>query len=234
MSYTSPEALTIFQDKKFKKQIDKEHTKVKGFEQPKMAAKVRKANNHGLAQTSMYYGVDKTEINQVGQGINWVAGVSGNKPENTRIKEVQGVITDIELNALEEYGGDISKWFLNNSYKMGNKAFSVRIGNQVFPITSASAIYSASSSGVKVIGSASKGAPIIGSVIDYDGQRSDGENAQAAMDKTLIHAGAVVGSIFVAASAPAWLVVIGTGVSISGVGKISDAAYDAIQEKGKK
>ena len=231
MSNLSPEALTIYQDKKFKKQIYKEHEKVKEFEQPEMAAKVRTANNHGLAQTSIYYGVDKTEINQVGQGINKVARFSGNNPENPKIKEVQGVITDIELNALEEYGGDISKLFLNNSYRMGNRVFSIRISNQVFQIIPASAIYSVSSSGAKAIGYATKGAPIFGSVIDYYGQTKDGESAQAAMDKTLIHTGTgvVVGGIFVAVSAPAWLAVIGTGVLMWGVGKISDAAYDAIQ-----
>lgn len=236
MSYLSPEALTIYQDKKFKNQVDKEHKKVKEFEQPEMAAKVRTANNHGLAQTSMYYGVDKTEINQVGQGINWVAGVSGNKPENPESKEVQGVIADIELSALEEYGGNLSKWFLNNSYRIGNKVFSVKIGNHVFPITPASAIYSASNSGAKVIGYASKGAPIFGAAIDYFGQKNDGESAQAAIDKTLIHAGTsvVIGAAFVAGGFTLVPVIIGTAVVGWLVGKATDKAYDEIHKNRKK
>ncbi|MBX8935592.1 hypothetical protein HCH29_01595 [Enterococcus gilvus] len=45
-----------------------------------MGVRVRTVNNHGLAQTSIYYGVDKTEIDRVGKDLNWVAGTSKAAP----------------------------------------------------------------------------------------------------------------------------------------------------------
>lgn len=53
---------------------------MKDFEQREMGVRVRTANNHGLAQASIYYGVDKTEIDRVGKDLNWVAGTSKAAP----------------------------------------------------------------------------------------------------------------------------------------------------------
>ena len=66
---------------------------MKDLEQREMDVRVRTANNHGLAQTSIYYGVDKTEIDRVGKDFNWVAGTSKrlddtNKKNPTIFEEV--------------------------------------------------------------------------------------------------------------------------------------------------
>ena len=132
MSYLSPEALTIYQDKKFKNQIDKEHKKVKEFEQPEMAAKVRKANNHGLAQTSMYYGVDKTEINQVGQGINRVAGVGGGSVGNSRIQKTSDYYD--RFSDIGDYAELVGEGMLSYGVKNSLKGPIMKNGNPAFII----------------------------------------------------------------------------------------------------
>lgn len=160
MSYLSPEALTIYQDKKFKNQIDKEHKKVREFEQPEMAAKVRKANNHGLAQTSMYYGVDKTEINQVGQGINWVAGVGGGKVANTDKKD-GAVFEEISLEYLQSTNMTAYKYLFDKHgarlatsiYNQGAKYAGTGLGSAIHV-------------GGKAVGGASKALPYIGTALD--------------------------------------------------------------------
>ena len=132
MSYLSPEALTIYQDKKFKNQIDKEHKKVKEFEQPEMATKVRAANNHGLAQTSIYYGVDKTEINQVGQEINKVAGVGGGTVENLGIKKTKDYYD--KFSDIGDYAELVGEGMLSCGVKNSLKGPIMENGNPAFII----------------------------------------------------------------------------------------------------
>lgn len=124
--------MTIYQDKKFKNQIDKEHKKVKEFEQPEMAAEVRKANNHGLAQTSMYYGVDKTEINQVGQGINWVAGVGGGSVGNSRIQKTSDYYD--RFSDIGDYAELVGEGMLSYGVKNSLKGPIMKNGNPAFII----------------------------------------------------------------------------------------------------
>lgn len=221
MSYLSPEVLTIYQDKKFKNQIDKEHKKVKEFEQPEMAAEVRKANNHGLAQTSMYYGVDKTEINQVGQGINWVAGVS-KRLDDTDKKNVdhyaqkvfdfeKDVLIDTVFGTVEEFGTSASSYI----YNVGTKF-------------SGSNVSSAFYAGAKATGAASKVVPIGGPVLDFGSQVTKGENLSDASYKTYGHIvnGVIVGAVFVTLGVTGGWVIVGTAVGGYFVNGIFDSIYD--------
>lgn len=228
MSYLSPEALTIYQDKKFKNQIDKEHKKVKEFEQPEMAAKVRTANNHGLAQTSIYYGVDKTEINQVGQGINKVTGVGGGKVANTDKKEAKNylgkindagldIFQDTTFGAVEEFGSKTA-------------SFIFRSGTKVAGTSTSSVLYA----GSKALGTASSKIPIIGLAVDYGMQLNAGENATDALNKTIIHfgVGAIVGLAL--SATPVGVAIVGGAIVSTVINTAFDSTYDSLKKSKEK
>ncbi|MGG5371783.1 T7SS effector LXG polymorphic toxin [Enterococcus sp. AZ196] len=244
MSYLSPEALTIYQDKKFKKQIDKEYEKVKEFEQPEMAAKVRTANNHGLAQTSMYYGVDKTEIGRVGKDLNRVAGVS-NRLDDTD-KKNPTIFEEVSLEYLQSTNMTAYKYLFDKHgarlsttiYNQGAKYAGTGVGSAIYV-------------GGKAVGSASKAMPYIGTAMDAAilisdkdpnvGQKVTGHligNAIGDVAGTAISgvvvaklggAGATVGSFI---PVPVVGTVVGFVVGV-GIGMIINAGIDRVVDEKK-
>ena len=202
---------------------------MKEFEQPEIAAKVRKANNHGLAQTSMYYGVDKTEINQVGQGINWVAGVSGGTVGNSRIQKTRDYYD--RFSDIGDYTELVGEGMLSYGVKNSLKGPIMKNGNPAFIIIEQNGVGRALSVTGRDFVKYGKGFGTILTTVGFGiGVADDITNNGKTAGQAVAHNGVSVG-VGLGAVAIAGLFFTGAGVGLVVVGLIAGSAATTVYEK---
>lgn len=227
VSYTSPEALTIFQDKAFKKHVSKEHKKAKELEKEELRARKQSTKNKGLAYAATVDGIDKSKINQVGKGINSVSGNIGKTLKKTTKKSAndylgivndagRDIFQDTAFGAVEEFGGKTAE-------------FMFRSGTKIPGTSVSSALYA----GSKAVGAVGSKIPIIGLAVDYGMQLKAGENSTDALNKTIVHfgVGAIVGLAL--SATPVGVAIVGGAVIATAINVGFDSLYDS-SKKSKK
>lgn len=232
VSYTSPEALTIFQDKAFKKQVSKDHKKAKELEKEELQARNRYTKNKGLAYGATVGGVDKTEVNRIGEQINSVndglgyghtlgdAALDGLKLSGQKIK----------IEAIRMGSKNISP---NDLSRIGRRARALEgIGDDL--------IYATNKIGRhKVWKGLGAAGTVVGIAFDYNDQMSKYNDVKRAAKNTVAHtviqsgAAAVGMAIGTAIPIPVVGTLIGAGAGMV-LGNLGSDVYDWVETGAAK
>lgn len=234
VSYTSPEALTIFQDKAFKKQVSKDHKKAKELEKAELLARNQSTKNKGLAHVVIVNGIDKTKVNQVGKEINSALGGIEIDLESLKSGVLSGAVgfekelltSKVSDEVAEKLASGLINSIKNNTTTFMNKG--------LVAVTTAgrNVTFSAPPTMLTNIirNGARYAAPGVGAVIDFGMQKASGEKTGDAIVKTGGHIGAGI------LGAKAGTVIggpIGTAVGF-GVGVAGSMIFDVVYDNKEK
>ncbi|MGM0214472.1 hypothetical protein [Enterococcus sp. AZ109] len=155
VSYNSPDALTIFQDKKFKNKVDKQHKESMKLEKERLEAERRALLNIHPAISATKGTITKEEIDRIQREINAVS-----VKENDNLKK-NNMTNELTLEVLNAINMESMEYFFDQN---GNQItnFLYRNSSKYLGIEAGSALYASG----KVIGGASRALPYIGIAID--------------------------------------------------------------------
>lgn len=224
VSYTSPEALTIFQDKAFKKHVSKEHKKAKELEKEELRARKQSTKNKGLAYAATVGGVNKTEVNRVGEQISEGIGYGYTLGDAV----LDGVKISGEKMRIQALGMGSRNISPNDLSRIGRRARAMEaVGDDLIDVAN-------KIGGHKVWKGLGVAGTVVGVAFDYNDQMSKHNDVKRAVKNTTAHtaiqsgAAAVGMAIGTAIPIPVVGTLIGAGAGMV-LGNLGSDIYDWVE-----
>lgn len=235
LSYSNPKALEVYQDKAFRNDVKNEHGKILNFEKHQKEMIIRSAMNQHPVLSAIEGKVSTKDINKISEYLNSIKEFKIDNLQSIFAGFLSGTVglskEVLSSKITDEVSENLAKKIVD-TIKYNTVTFMDK-GLVAATTTGSNVTFSAPPTLLtNVIRNGAKYAvPIVGSVIDFGIQKSQGENTGDALIKTGGHVGAGMMGAAIGSAIP--IPGLGTAVGFV-VGVAGSMAFDLVYDNKEK